>query len=264
MRTKLLIIAIVVLSIVGCRSDAPTVDGTLSNRTTTIGDLRTMVGTSQGKIIDGDVVVHGRVTSSDKEGNFWRSFTVEDETGALEVLIAERNLATIYPEGLLIALHIKGCAACYRQGVLQIGMPTEEYDYYDATYIESREMEERIIRRSADVQPLTPRLCRIADLSEGDRGRLIRVEGLTLCHTTSIDTLTGMSLADATWQGYALFKDEHGDSIAVYTSSDAHFATLPIATTPLAITGIVQWSKYDGGRECHHLKMRYAADASEM
>lgn len=264
MRTRFLIIAITVLSIVGCRSDVPTVDGTLSDRTTTIADLRTMVGTSQGRIIEGDVVVHGRVTSSDKEGNFWRSLMVEDETGGLEVLIAERNLATIYPEGLLVALHIKGCAACYRQGVLQIGIPTEEYDYYDATYIESREMEERIIRRSADVQPLTPRLYRIADLSEGDRGRLIRVEGLTLCHTTSIDTLAGMSLADATWQGYALFKDERGDSIAVYTSSEAHFAKEAIATTPLAITGIVQWSKYNGGRECHHLKMRYATDAIEM
>ena len=260
MRIAILAITIIALSIVGCRKPSPTIDGTLHERTTTIADLRAMVSTAKGVTIDKDIVVHGRVTTSDAEGNFSRTMVIEDETGALEILIAERNLSTTYPEGLLVALHLEGCAASYDQGVLQIGSQTAEYDYYDVGYIESKECERRIIQRSTSIEKIAPRLTAIANLRGEDRGRLVRIEGLTLYNSTSIDTLAGMTLSDATWQGYALFRSAAGDSIAVYTSPNATFADRQITTNPLSITGILQWSKYNGGKECYHLKMRYSSD----
>ena len=259
MRISILILSTIVLSIVGCHK-VPTMDSTLSEPTTTIAHLRSMVGTQQRMAVEDDIIVHGRVTSSDSEGNFSHSLVVQDGSGALEILISERNLATTYPEGVLLALHLRGCVATYSQGVLQVGAPTQEYEYYNATYIESRESQRRIIRRSTDVEPITPMSCTIAELTERDRGSLVNIEGLTLYNTTSIDTLEGQTLADATWRGYSLFRDVHGDTIAVYTSPEAQFATRGVPLEALSITGILQWSKYDGGDESLCLKMRYASD----
>lgn len=260
---RLSILAIIVALISCNRIDMPVVEDS-EQRTTTIAQLRQQVGTLGSSVINNDVVVSGRVTSSDEEGNFFRSLIVEDESGAMELRIKSYDLSSLYPEGLLVTLHLHGCAIGYNMGILQAGAKSAEYDYYDVGYLETKQSIERVIRRSTDVAKIAPRRCAIADIKREDGGRLVRIEGLTLRHTTSIDTLMGMTLNDATWQGYALFFDNKGDSIAVYTSPEARFAKEPITTTPLAITGIVQWCKYNGGEECAHLKMRYHTDYEEL
>lgn len=256
---KWLIIALGVL-IVGCNNEITTDDNSTHKRTTPISQLRNQAEAMGAKIITSDIVISGRVTSSDRDGNFFRSLIVEDESGAIEILIKAYDLATTYPEGLLVDLHLKGCAIAYDMGILQVGAKAEEYDYYALDYLETKQVIDRVIHRSTDVKRVEPRRCTIAEIKEEDCGRLVRVDNLTLRHSTSIDTLAGMTLNDATWQGYALFFDERGDSIAVYTAAEARFATEHIATTPLSLTGIVQQSKYDNGEECRHLKLRYASD----
>lgn len=256
---------IIALLLVGCaHNDMPSTGDISAERTASIAQIREQTSTNGSNIVSEDVVVTGRVTSSDSDGNFFRSLIVEDESGAIELHIKSYDLATLYPEGLLVSLHLRGCALGYDMGILQAGSKGEEYDYYAVDYLETTQSINRVIRRSTDVSPLTPRRCAIRDIERADCGRIIRVDNLTLRHTTSIDTLEGMTLDDATWQGYALFFDEKGDSIAVYTSPDARFAKQSIASTPLSLTGIVQWCKYNGGEECPHLKMRYASDYEEM
>lgn len=255
------LIAILTLIVMGCNDYyTPDFDIELTPRTTPIASLRQQVGTSSGDVIEKDIVVQGRVTSSDKEGNFYHSIIVEDETGAMEVLIDLYNISTYYPEGMLLSLHLKGCATDYRYGILRAGGETQPYDYYDIKEITSRLMIERVVESSLDIEPITPRSTTIAQLLPEECGRLIRIDNLQLRHSTSIDTLQGMTLDDATWQGYSLFFDEHGDSIAVYTNDRAHFAKSKIPTTPISITGILQHCSYNGGKECRHIKMRYSSD----
>ena len=43
--------------------------------------------------ISSDIVCVGRVTSSDSEGNFYRSMFVEDSTAAVEILLGTYNIA---------------------------------------------------------------------------------------------------------------------------------------------------------------------------
>ncbi len=261
---RYLIITITLL-LVGCTADdMPPVDDTSSERTTSIAQLREQIGSIGGSIVNGDVIVMGRVTSSDKDGNFFRSLIVEDESGAMELRIKSYDLATLYPEGLEVVLHLDGCAIGYDMGILQVGAMSEEYDYYGVDYIETPQRINRVIRRTKDIEPIIPRRCSIAEISRDDCGRLVRIDNLSLRHSTSIDTLQGMTLDNATWQGYALFFDDKGDSIAVYTAPEARFAKQRITTSELSITGILQWCKYDGGEECPHLKMRYATDYEQM
>lgn len=258
---RLMVITTLLLALMACnRVVVPYIDGDITPPTTTIDGLKQMLGSAQSTVIKDDVVVQGRVTSSDREGNFYRALIVEDSSGALELLVGAYDLYALYPEGLQVSLNLKGCAMDYDYGVLRVGRKAHEYDSYNVTYISTRQDIARIIERSNDVERIEPRQSVIAELSKEECGELIRIEDLELRHTTSIDTLQGMTLSDATWQGYALFFDAKGDSIAVYTSPYARFAKSNIPTTPIAITGILQYGKYNGARECHQIKMRYHTD----
>ncbi len=260
-----MVLTTLLLALMGCnRVVVPTIRDDISTPTTTIESLKQMLGSAQCVVIKDDVVVQGRVTSSDEDGNFFRSLIIEDGSGAVEILIGQYNLYTAYPEGLKVSLKLKGCAMEYNYGVLRVGRKAHDYDSYNVTYISSQEEIDRIIECSLDVAPIAPCRTTIAELSASDCGELIRIENLTLRHTTSIDTLRGMTLSDATWQEYALFFDPNGDSIAVYTSTYAHFAKSNIPLTPISITGIQQHGRYDGGKECHQIKLRYATDYEAM
>jgi hypothetical protein len=88
------------------------------------------------------------------------------------------------------------------------------------------------------------------------------VDGVHLVSTTSVDAQEGDVMEDARWRGYALFKNDAGDSIAVYTRDYARFAEDAIPLVDVSLSGVVEWARYNGGRECYQLKMRYAKDCT--
>ena len=80
--------------------------------------------------------------------------------------------------------------------------------------------------------------------------------------SSSIDTLLGESLERATWQGYSMFKDIRGDSIAIYTRNYARYAEHRIPLERVNIVGVLQRDSYREGEECYFVKMRYEADCT--
>ncbi|MBR4964276.1 MAG: hypothetical protein IKZ32_02860 [Alistipes sp.] len=255
---------IVLLMLVGCYNvaDKPIIETQLPQPTTTIDVLRNDIVGRGGVTITEDICLYGRVVSSDAESNFYGSIVVEDDGGAVEVMIGRSLLDAAYPPGLLVALCIKGCYADYSRGVLQVGAKAAEYDYMPVDYLGSPEATDRVVHRSCSVEPVAPRHVRIARLCEDMCGMLLSVDSLVLVGSSSIDTLAGDLLADAVWSGYALFKDRTGDSIAVYTQDYARYANNHIPTDSISIVGILQRSKYTNGRECYFLKMRYESDCT--
>lgn len=255
---------ILIFMLIGCNgvADKFVIEQELPLRTCTIATLRNDIVKTGGVTIVNDVVVEGRVTSSDAEDNFYGSLFVEDESGALELVIGTPNLDAHFPEGLRVALRIKGCYADYRRGVMQIGNPAPEYEEYRVADLASPERVASVVVRSTDVEPITPYETTIAQLDRSMCGRLVRVCGLKLVDSSSIDTLAGESLDRAVWRGYSLFKDGVGDSIALYTRDYARYAKHRIVHDSVAITGILQWDKYREGDECYYLNMRYEADCA--
>jgi hypothetical protein len=248
--------------LVGCynAADESHIETKLPYPTTDIKSLKERIVGSRPTILEHDIVVVGRVISSDRDENFYRTIVVDDGTAALEVMMGISPLAADYPEGLEVALRLKDCCVGYQRGVAQVGGVAAEYESYDVAYLASREAVDRVVVRGGSVDVQRPRSVAIAELEHGDCGRLVRVEGLHLVSTTSIDTLAGDAMEDARWRGYALFKDAAGDSVAVYTRDYARFAEDAIPMDSISLTGIVEWSKYNGGKECYQLKMRYAED----
>lgn len=261
---RLVVVIFAMLLGVGCynHTDSPSLDATLPNRNITISQLQQIISPLETTVIEQEIVVLGRVTSSDASGNFYKSLIVEDESGALELLVGEYNLSRLYPEGLSVALRLCGCAASYRFGVLQVGSSAEKYDADGVDYIESRERIDEVIVRGGDVEPLAPCRRSISELKQEECGRLVAIDSLLLVASTSIDTLIGESLDIARWQGYAMFCDCRGDTLVVYTSEYADYALTTIPRECLSLRGILQYGNYPNKGEYYQIKMRYEEDCT--
>jgi hypothetical protein len=257
-----LLLTILCFVLVGCynATDESHITPQLPYPTTDIKSLKERIIGEHPMCIDADVVVVGRVISSDSDENFYRTIVVDDGTGAVEVMMGISPLSADYPEGLEVALRLDGCYMAYQRGVAVVGAEAAEYESYDVGYLASREAVDRVVVRGGSVEVQSPRSVAIAELGDDDCGRLVKVDGVHLVASTSIDTLAGDLLEDARWRGYALFKNERGDSVAVYTRDYARFAEDAIPMGEVSLSGIVEWAKYNGGKECYQLKLRYAED----
>lgn len=251
-----------IIMLVGCynSTDKPVLHHNLPAPTASIEVLKGEILATTPQQIKDNVIVVGRVISSDEDDNFYRTIVVDDGTGAIEVMMGTSPLSADYPEGAIVALQLKGCYIGYQRGVAVVGTRAPDYESYDIGYFASREAIDKVVKRGDDVVVQPARRVSIPELQRSDCGRLVAIDGLHLVATTSIDTLAGETLHDAHWAGYSLFKSETGDSIAVYTRDYARFAQHAIPTDDVQISGIVQWAPYNGQKECYQLKMRYAKD----
>lgn len=266
LRVTTYILTLVML--IGCRTpDEHPFYGELPQATTTIASLRDNEVRPGGVFLGDDIVIRGRVISSDREENFYNALFVDDGTGALELRISGYNLAAAYPEGLDVALCLGGLYADYEHGVLQVGYQPTSHTNHAVADIASRQVIDRVVVHSNRVERVTPRITPIRELSPRDCGRLHYFEGLQLAESTSTDTPPDNrqeneddTTSEARWRGYALLRTTAGDSIAIYTSENAEFADERIPTTPISVIGILEWAPYDGEEECYQLRMRYASD----
>ena len=84
----------------------PTV-GTPKVPNKTISQLKNMYTNGAYTITD-SIVIAGRVISSDQEGNFYRSFYIQDASGAMEIKIGTTGLYNFYPVGSWVSIDVKG------------------------------------------------------------------------------------------------------------------------------------------------------------
>lgn len=165
----------------------------------------------------------GRVTSSDEEGNFYRSLYIEDESGGAEILLGLYNNHTQYPIGLQVAIRLEGLAVAIEDGVVQIGLTPESYDI-SLREIEPQELIDRHIIRGNDITPIEPIRCSITELETTMCGRLIRIDGL--CHSPIDEE-----------REYYRFTDGNGEVIYAYISE---YATLQPSLTATSLIGILR------------------------
>ena len=75
------------------------------------------------------VVVSGYVTTSDQSGNFYRSFFIEDETGAVEIRAGLYDLYATYRLGQQVTVVVDSLTLGMMNGVLQLASAAYETDY---------------------------------------------------------------------------------------------------------------------------------------
>lgn len=238
---RLLLIAVTAFS-VACgeefSTDSPT--GHEVATTTTLATLQALQ-TDRVVTIDEELVVAGRVTTSDAKGNFYRSLLIEEGGSALEVMVALDGLHNDYPIGAKLYVRLQGLSLGRRLGVLQAGLPADPASGFEIDYIPSKAAAQKHLTRSAaPLAELLPKSLTLGKLSPKLCGLRIRLEAL---HHVPESTDESPFLA-----GYHRYEDAEGHAIYLYVRDYADFAQQPLPATISSVTGILQYDARGEGR----------------
>ena len=97
--------------------------------TNTINQVKNMYTFGGATVFDTDIIIEGYVVSNDKEGNIYKSISIQDKpenpTAAIKIAIDETNLYTKFNVGRKIFVKLKGLAIGYNYGSIQLGKAIE-------------------------------------------------------------------------------------------------------------------------------------------
>lgn len=238
----------------GCynSADTPRYVHESTSANTTLSSLRSMYKGYTFEIAD-DIIVEGVATSSDKAGNFYRTFTINDGTAGAEIMAGTNDLHNSYPPGCRVFVKVKGCAVGMSRSVLQIGMMPESFENYETDYFYSDVLLDRHIVRSGESVNVDIRTLEYEELTPSACGMPVRICDLYPVGTSEAET--------DTWAGYRCFTDGNGNAVYTYTSDYADFADRALPASSVDITGILQYGEISGIPGSHYiLKMRSEED----
>lgn len=222
----------------------------------TLGELREyFAGSAQLPIVE-DVEVRGRVVSSDRDGNFYNTFFIDDGTGAAEIMAGISELDATYSPGQQIVVRLLGLAVGWRDGAMQLGLPPEPGSRYATGYFYHRAVIGHWVTAERDVETVTPIQLKMSDLSQEFCGRPVRIAGLR-----AVD-LGNWAATQPAATGYVRFCTQESDKeyITVVTSGYASWASAAVPEGEIALTGLLFYGR-GGGEEDHFLlKLRNAED----
>lgn len=133
---------------------------------TTIASLAAMYSVGNPVRIQDDIIVAGRVSSSDAAGNFYRSIYIQDATGGIEVKIGKTSLYSDYKEGQMIYVDMNGLVLGmygYKSGnyggngMVQIGLEDKSGEY-ETSYMDIQPVIDANVFRGSpkDLEPVKP------------------------------------------------------------------------------------------------------------
>ncbi len=170
----------------------------IMNPTVSIAELCAMYTQGQPWKMTGEHVIEGKIISTDQEGNFYKSFYIQDETAGIEVKIGRNGLYNDYKEGQTIYvkcndlyLGMYGYKSNSGQGMVQIGHMDPSYEIdpdnaYETSYIESQLLIDTHVIRGEFGKPVTPVVVSESELPKSGQhqahnrnvGRLVTVKDL--------------------------------------------------------------------------------------
>lgn len=248
-RVSLLAILMTAGACYDSRFEDPPVENNRPTVTSSIAELKSrFVGTPF--VVSGDISLQGRVISSDRAGNFYRTISIQQDRAALEIMAGIDQLHNQFPIGCSVTLYLEGLLVSENLGVIRVGNPPQPGSGYATDYIGSRAALEKVLVRNAeDLLPPEPFLSTIPELSFQSCGTLTRVENLRYSPETEEET---------GWSGYRQFVDPEGNAIYSYVRDYADFASDPIPSGVVTLVGILQYDDTGDGRFL--LKLRDGQD----
>lgn len=153
---KILIIAAAFCALCSCQSlkeewqpvftgeyDDPATDQPVSMTPThTIAELASRYRTGQPWTVDENIVISGIVSTTDRYGNFYKSFYIQDDTGGMEIKLGKNGLYNDYLPGQRIYVDCRDLElGMYGNGSTGVGMVQLGYNDpsgdYETSYLES-------------------------------------------------------------------------------------------------------------------------------
>lgn len=117
-----------------------------------------------------DLWIKGRITTSDRSGNFYKSFYIQDDANGpgIEIKVGRTSLHNDYKVGQMVYISLDGLSvgeygfksgSYGGQGTIQIGLKDPQRIKYSTSYIEDQYIIDRHVFRCDvnDLQPIAPR-----------------------------------------------------------------------------------------------------------
>lgn len=210
-----------------------------------IASLQSVFYLGEPVTFDKDLVITGYVTTSDKAGNFYRSFFIDDGTGAVEILAGLYDLHSVYAYRQLVTVKLTGLTLYKTEGGLfQIGIAS---DKTKVTYIGHRVMLDKYIFRQEIFQEVKPLEVTPAQFNESLVGRVVRVRGLFFPSEYYWQTTWGMTTTLSTGSGSFVY---------INISDYASFTREKVPAGPISVTGILLRDMVYHGEYIYRIKMR--------
>jgi len=202
------------------------------------------------------LVVTGRVTTSDRAGNFYRTLCIEEEGAAVEIRLGTEESHNRYPIGYRLYLRLQGLCLERNRGILQAGPPAPASAGSAAAYFRSQALLDEYLFRGNAEEPLQGRVLEIGALSPELCGTLVLIPGLRYRPEEETEEETE---ENPRWEGYRRFEDETGAALHTYVSPYARFAEKRLSEGATALRGILQRIE-SGEYEGYILKLRDEKD----
>ena len=235
------------------------------------------ISTNSYQQIKENIQIKGYVTGNDIEGNLYQQISLQDETGAIILSVAKGGLSGEVGLGQQILLNLKDLYIGGYGGMAEIG------GVYTNTNSSSSNYGNHSIGRM-DRDQWASHFTTIGEASEANLKKLVQVfktDSMTNAKyikekTGMLMTINSVSFKDADGSNtyapnnkiepqfggcvHREFKEYPSTDIVVRTSTFADFASNPLPTTKLAITGV--FSHYSLGKNSTwQILMRRAGDA---
>lgn len=217
---------------------------------TTIAQIREMYR-DKPLVSDRNYVIHGYVSSSDRGGNFFKSFVIQDNTGSMEIMAGLYDLHSIYPLGSHVVVKMRGLTVAMRNSVLQIGIAAANGSGNQVDYIGYRPLLDSYVFSDRTKRLVEPRRVGLDELVPEAGGELVRIDDLTYADQAPTWGVVGSSQTS-----YRRFDDTQGRSIYVVCSGYSKFAAQTIPTGKLSATGILQYGTIKGNKSVYMIKIR--------
>ncbi len=222
----------------------------ISLASSSISQLHTLYEKGMREVTS-ELRVEGVVTANDEYENFYKSFIIEHEGYALEVLDGLYNSYVSYPLGSRIEVHLTGLGLDRYMGVLRTGIMAPATSIFPLDYMNSKAIVDNYVSLIGFTDKVTPRLVAIEALQESQAGELITIDALTLSTEDGVERQ---------WGGYAKFVDASQNYIWCYTSPYASFASEKIPQGEVQLSGILEFGNTDSQSNQLILKLRGLQD----
>ena len=208
-------------------------------RTNSIQELKALYtegGTEIG--IDKDFVVQGKVISSDKEGNIYKSLVIQDETGGIEIKINSNGLYNYFKQGTTVFLRANNLKVGAYGGTLSIGsVPVDKN--YENDFIPAAVMENYVIKGGRG-ELVKPTVVTIPTLSSKYNNMLIQLNDVQFLESEVANNMTFADGVNSLTENRTLV-DPAGNRLVVRTSGYARFADTKLPLGSGSVKGILTY-----------------------
>ena len=228
-----------------------------------IAQLRSLYSGSAVAIMH-DIVLSGWVTANDRSGNFYRTFVLDDGTGAVEVKAGMTEMHNIFVLGRRVSVKAKGLTLGSYDGVFQIGLASAD-GAFQCDFMGYRAVMDLYIYPQNDFRQAAPVELAAEALRSELCGRLVKVDGMWFEPPGAEPgpfswAYSSAGPGSAPRTAYREFVAVGGARIAVVTSGYADFANEEVPLTEVSLTGILMEGRTDTGQNMFLIKLRLLND----